>query len=74
MHRWARVPGRYVAGVSVWLCVCVCVCVQVALREIRKYQASTDLLLPKAPFARVVREIVHDVDRTGEAYSLHTTC
>jgi hypothetical protein len=26
-----------------------------ALREIRKYQKSTDLLLLKAPFARVVR-------------------
>ncbi|KAK7898277.1 hypothetical protein WMY93_019130 [Mugilogobius chulae] len=28
-----------------------------ALREIRKYQKSTDLLLHKAPFARLVREI-----------------
>ncbi|TPX11154.1 uncharacterized protein E0L32_000972 [Thyridium curvatum] len=29
----------------------------VALREIRKYQSSTDLLLLKLPFARLVREI-----------------
>ncbi|KAI5803178.1 histone-fold-containing protein [Geopyxis carbonaria] len=29
----------------------------VALREIRKYQKSTDLLLRKLPFARLVREI-----------------
>lgn len=29
----------------------------VALREIRRYQKSTDLLLQKAPFQRVVREI-----------------
>ncbi|KAH6671636.1 histone H3 [Plectosphaerella plurivora] len=29
----------------------------VALREIRKYQSSTDLLLRKLPFARLVREI-----------------
>lgn len=28
----------------------------VALREIRKYQKSTDLLIPKAPFSRLVRE------------------
>lgn len=28
----------------------------VALREIRRYQTSTDLLIPKLPFARVVRE------------------
>ena len=31
----------------------------VALREIRKYQKSTDLLIRKAPFRRVVREIAH---------------
>ncbi|KAF8883683.1 histone-fold-containing protein, partial [Infundibulicybe gibba] len=29
----------------------------VALREIRKYQKSTDLLIQKLPFSRVVREI-----------------
>ena len=29
----------------------------VALREIRKYQKSTDLLVPKLPFQRFVREI-----------------
>ena len=29
----------------------------VALREIRKYQRSTDLLIRKLPFARLVREI-----------------
>ncbi|KAJ3111160.1 centromeric DNA-binding histone H3-like protein cse4 [Physocladia obscura] len=31
----------------------------VALREIRKYQKSTDLLLRKLPFSRLVREIVN---------------
>ncbi|KAJ3243428.1 centromeric DNA-binding histone H3-like protein cse4 [Chytriomyces hyalinus] len=30
----------------------------VALREIRKYQKSTDLLLRKLPFQRVVRDVV----------------
>ena len=30
----------------------------VALREIRKYQSSTDVLIRKAPFRRVVRESV----------------
>ena len=29
----------------------------VALREIRKYQKSTDLLMRKLPFQRLVREI-----------------
>ena len=29
----------------------------VALREIRKYQKSTELLIRKAPFQRLVREI-----------------
>ena len=33
----------------------------VALREIRRYQKSTDLLLRKAPFQRLVREIANDV-------------
>lgn len=29
----------------------------VALREIRRFQRSTDLLIPKLPFQRLVREI-----------------
>ena len=32
----------------------------VALREIRKYQKSTELLLRRAPFQRLVREIAQD--------------
>ncbi|KAI9118509.1 hypothetical protein K1719_010841 [Acacia pycnantha] len=32
----------------------------VALREIRKYQKSTELLIRKLPFQRVVREIAQD--------------
>ncbi|KAM7251124.1 hypothetical protein ACFE04_023007 [Oxalis oulophora] len=32
----------------------------VALREIRKYQKTTDLLLRKLPFQRLVREIAQD--------------
>ncbi len=31
-----------------------------ALREIRKYQKSTDLLIRKLPFQRLVREIAQD--------------
>eukprot|EP00053_Salpingoeca_punica_P015588 m.143961 g.143961 ORF g.143961 m.143961 type:complete len:141 (+) comp16754_c2_seq2:103-525(+) len=33
----------------------------VALREIRQYQKSTDLLLRKLPFSRVVREVCHQM-------------
>jgi len=33
----------------------------VALKEIRKYQKSTDLLIRKLPFARLVREIANDL-------------
>jgi histone H3 len=33
----------------------------VALREIRKYQSNTDLLIRKLPFQRLVREICQDV-------------
>ena len=33
----------------------------VALREIRKYQKSTDCLIPKASFGRLVREIAQEI-------------
>lgn len=33
----------------------------VALREIRKYQKSSDLLIPKIPFQRLVREVTQDI-------------
>ncbi|DBA69935.1 hypothetical protein WJX79_005679 [Trebouxia sp. C0005] len=33
----------------------------VALREIRKYQRTTELLIRKLPFARLVRELTNDV-------------
>ncbi len=36
----------------------------VALREIRKYQKSTELLIRKLPFQRLVREIAQDF-KTG---------
>ena len=35
----------------------------VALREIRKYQKNTDLLIRKAPFGRLVKEIIQDMRR-----------
>ncbi|CAB9509068.1 Histone H3 [Seminavis robusta] len=33
----------------------------VAIREIRRYQRSTDLLIRKLPFQRLVREIAQDI-------------
>jgi histone H3 len=51
----------------------------VALREIRRYQKSTDLLIKKAPIRRLVREIDQDIHANnchrfnGEAMSaIHT--
>jgi histone H3/H4 len=35
--------------------------IAVALRQIRQYQKSTELLIPKLPFARLVREIIQDL-------------
>ena len=35
----------------------------VALREIRRYQKTTDLLISKAPFQRLVREITQTLDK-----------
>ena len=34
---------------------------KIALREIRKYQKSTKMLLGKAPFQRLVRELCNDM-------------
>ena len=34
----------------------------VALREIKRYQKSTDLLILKAPFQKLVREICRKID------------
>lgn len=39
-----------------------------ALREIRKFQKSTDLLLRKLPFQRVVREIAFNLARPGQDF------
>jgi histone H3 len=36
----------------------------VAIREIRKYQKSTELFIRKAPFQRLVHEIVMDINMT----------
>jgi histone H3/H4 len=42
-----------------WTCAAAFAAVQ-ALREIRKYQKSTELLIRKLPFQRLVREIAQD--------------
>ena len=34
----------------------------VVLREVKRYQKSIDLLLPRAPFVRVVREVIKEMD------------
>ena len=45
-----------------------------ALREIRKFQKSTDLLLRKLPFARLVKEILRDhYSRPGHEYRWQAT-
>eukprot|EP00978_Attheya_sp_CCMP212_P021144 scaffold61394_cov43-Attheya_sp.AAC.3 len=45
-----------------WVCVFVYVG-EKALKEIRAYQSSTDLLLRRLPFARLVREIQQGMTR-----------
>jgi len=44
-----------------------------ALREIRHYQKSTDLLLRKLPFQRLVREIVQSFEPPGVKYRFNST-
>jgi histone H3 len=41
----------------------------VALREIRKYQKSTELLLRKGPFADLVREVCQDIEKETREYN-----
>ena len=36
----------------------------VAVREIRKYQKTTELLIRKLPFSKLVREIVQNHNKT----------
>jgi histone H3 len=42
----------------------------VALREIRKYQKLTDLLIRKAPFQRLVKEVASTVCADGQKGNL----
>ncbi|KAK8152084.1 histone-fold-containing protein [Phyllosticta citrichinensis] len=37
-----------------------------ALRQIKYYQSTPELLLQKLPFARLVREIAHDMTAPGQ--------
>ena len=48
MHSTLRKIWRYRPGI-------------VALRDIRRYQKSTNLLLPKLPFQRWMREIAQEI-------------
>eukprot|EP00741_Cyanophora_paradoxa_P017361 tig00020961_g16771.t1 len=40
----------------------------VALREIRRYQKTTELLLRKLPFQRLVFEVAHDLGATDKRF------
>ncbi|XP_030579863.1 histone H3-like centromeric protein A [Archocentrus centrarchus] len=42
-----------------------------ALMEIRKYQKSTDLLLRKGPFSRLVREVCHGFSREALRWQVY---
>jgi len=42
----------------------------VALREIRRYQKSSDLLIRKLPFQRLVREVAHEL-KTDMRFQSH---
>jgi len=45
-----------------------------ALQEIRVYQRSTELIIPRRPFQRLVREIVHEkcTEQGKESYRMTT--
>jgi histone H3 len=45
----------------------------VAAREIQKFQKTRDLLIRKAPFQRLVQEIIHNMYRKSDLQMLSTT-
>ena len=49
MSQGERKKGRFHAGT-------------VALREIKRYQKTTNMLIPRAPFQRLVRDITNGID------------
>ncbi len=64
-----KAPRKHIANKAARKAVCVGGGVKrphrfrpgtVALREIRKYQKTTDSLIPKLPFQRLIREIAQD--------------
>jgi histone H3 len=42
-----------------------------ALREIRFYQTQFHFCIPKGPFRRLVRELIHDYAEEGDSYRVH---
>lgn len=54
----AKKPRRYRPGTQ-------------ALREIRRYQKSADLLMPRAPFLRLVRQIMNGCSSLGGGLRIH---
>lgn len=44
-----------------------------ALREIRKYQKSTDMLIRRAPFQRLVKEIMAEIRGEDQAYRMQAS-
>ena len=44
-----------------------------ALREIRRFQRSTELLIPKSPFSRLVREVMLDFQRVGDGLQIQAS-
>jgi Core histone H2A/H2B/H3/H4 len=67
LHRWceeaSQIQAWWVAPTSSWWTVLMRTVYHlgtVALREIRRYQKSTELLIRKLPFQRLVREIAQD--------------
>lgn len=45
----------------------------VALREIRRYQKDVNLLIRKAPFIRLVREIAQEFKKVGEGVRIQAS-
>jgi histone H3 len=65
-RRYRYKPGSKLITIMISINTILILPVALALREIRKYQGTGDLLIPRAPFTRLVKEIMAELMPAGD--------
>lgn len=60
-HKYRPGTGNFEQAPCLWFDLNLRLVFLVALREIRRYQKSTDLLIKKTPFRRLLKELLEDI-------------